>query len=432
VRAPTPALPQEGEGVIQGDKNEHSISEGPLSLKDKTAVVTGAGAGIGQAIAQLIAQAGAKVVVADINADAAVSVAHAIREAGGKAVAAVADVSQDVQVAAMLDRALGEFRQPRRAGQQRGHLPQEAVPGSGRRLLGQVARREPARHVPVPARGDPPHAGQGTGGAIVNISSVSSMQAVVYHNATYNASKAGVNSLTKTTALEFAADGIRVNAVLPGGVLTPGRRPPAATSNSRARSWAGPHPAGQDGRPRRHRDGGAVFREPGLSADHRPAARGGRRLSSQLEPGGPVMGPAHRMNQSLGTLLASAVRDRPATRCISTWSAASHHDDRRTGRCWRRAWRGACCTRLAPWRCLRGPAAHRARGPRRCTSRRSEIGAVLVPIVHIYGPAEVGFILRQSRARFLAVPYRWRGIDFLERVEAVGALPDLERVIVMG
>jgi len=61
-----------------------------------------------------------------------------------------------------------------------------------------------------------------------------------------------------------------------------------------------------------------------------------------------------------------------------------------------------------------------------------EIGAVLVPIVHIYGPAEVGFILRQSRARFLVVPDRWRGIDFLERVEAIGSLPDLERVVVMG
>jgi len=61
-----------------------------------------------------------------------------------------------------------------------------------------------------------------------------------------------------------------------------------------------------------------------------------------------------------------------------------------------------------------------------------ELGAVLVPIVHIYGPAEVGFILRQSRARFLAVPDRWRGIDFLARVEAIGPLPDLERVIVVG
>jgi acyl-CoA synthetase len=61
-----------------------------------------------------------------------------------------------------------------------------------------------------------------------------------------------------------------------------------------------------------------------------------------------------------------------------------------------------------------------------------EIGAVLVPIVHIYGPAEVGFILRDSRARFLCVPERWRGIDFLARVEALGHLPDLERVIVVG
>ncbi|NUY04924.1 AMP-binding protein [Paraburkholderia youngii] len=61
-----------------------------------------------------------------------------------------------------------------------------------------------------------------------------------------------------------------------------------------------------------------------------------------------------------------------------------------------------------------------------------EIGAVLVPIVHIYGPAEVGFILRQSRARFLCVPDFWSGTDYLERVAALGNTPDLERVIVVG
>ena len=47
---------------------------------------------------------------------------------------------------------------------------------------------------------------------------------MVYHNAAYNASKAGVNALTRTTALEFATDGIRVNAVLPGGVPTAGAK----------------------------------------------------------------------------------------------------------------------------------------------------------------------------------------------------------------
>jgi len=200
------------------------LSQGPLSLAGKTAVVTGAGAGIGRAIAELFARAGARVVVADIQSDAAEATAGAIREAGGEAVAAVADVSQDAQVAAMLDRAIAAF-------------------GSLDVLVNNAAIFPKKPFLEVSAEfWDRLHAvnlrgtflclreaitrmkAQGTGGAIVNISSVSSMQAVVYHNATYNASKAGVNSLTKTTALEFAADGIRVNAVLPGGVLTPGAK----------------------------------------------------------------------------------------------------------------------------------------------------------------------------------------------------------------
>jgi acyl-CoA synthetase (AMP-forming)/AMP-acid ligase II len=59
-------------------------------------------------------------------------------------------------------------------------------------------------------------------------------------------------------------------------------------------------------------------------------------------------------------------------------------------------------------------------------------GAVLVPVVHIYGPSELGFILRESKARFLAVRQRWHQIDFLQRVQACGALPDLQQLIVVG
>jgi acyl-CoA synthetase len=59
-------------------------------------------------------------------------------------------------------------------------------------------------------------------------------------------------------------------------------------------------------------------------------------------------------------------------------------------------------------------------------------GATLLPIVHLYGPSEVEFILRKARAKALIVPQRWRHIDYLERVEALNSLPDLEHVIVLG
>jgi acyl-CoA synthetase (AMP-forming)/AMP-acid ligase II len=60
------------------------------------------------------------------------------------------------------------------------------------------------------------------------------------------------------------------------------------------------------------------------------------------------------------------------------------------------------------------------------------LGAVIVPIVHIYGPAEVGFILRQSRARVLIVPDRWRRIDYTARLQDLGPVPDLETIVVIG
>jgi acyl-CoA synthetase (AMP-forming)/AMP-acid ligase II len=60
------------------------------------------------------------------------------------------------------------------------------------------------------------------------------------------------------------------------------------------------------------------------------------------------------------------------------------------------------------------------------------LGAVIVPVIHIYGPAEVGFILRQSRARVLLVPDRWRRVDYTARLGELGAAPDLDLVVVIG
>jgi acyl-CoA synthetase (AMP-forming)/AMP-acid ligase II len=60
-----------------------------------------------------------------------------------------------------------------------------------------------------------------------------------------------------------------------------------------------------------------------------------------------------------------------------------------------------------------------------------QLGVLIVPIVHIYGPAEVGFILRQSKAKALIVPDRWRTINYLERVAAISDIEQLEHLIVM-
>lgn len=60
------------------------------------------------------------------------------------------------------------------------------------------------------------------------------------------------------------------------------------------------------------------------------------------------------------------------------------------------------------------------------------LGAVVVPIIHIYGPREVGFILRQSGARVLVMPDRWRTIDYRERFDALADLPALQHVVLIG
>lgn len=196
-------------------------------LDDHIAVVTGAAAGIGRGIAETFAQAGACVVVADLDLTAAQSTASAIVEAGGKAHAIAVDVSHEPAVIALFEEVTERFGRLDILVNNAAIFPKkpflevdaafwdslQAVNLRGTFLC----LREAIRHMKA-----------NKGGSIVNISSVSSLQAVVHHNGTYNATKAGVNSLTRTTALEFGADGIRVNAVLPGGIPTPGARAASA------------------------------------------------------------------------------------------------------------------------------------------------------------------------------------------------------------
>lgn len=189
-------------------------------LDGKIAIVTGAAVGIGRCIAQSFAAAGASVVLADMDIKAAQTVAGSIKAAGGRALAIKVDVSSEADVCVLFDATLATFGCV-------DVLVNNAAIFPNRPFL-EVERESCDRLRAVNERGTflcmreaTGHMKALGGGVIVNISSVSTMNAVVQDDATYNANMEGINSLIRTAALEFGPDGIRVNAVLPNSIFIP-------------------------------------------------------------------------------------------------------------------------------------------------------------------------------------------------------------------
>jgi 3-oxoacyl-[acyl-carrier protein] reductase len=185
-----------------------------MRLRNKVAVVTGAGAGIGQAIAQRFATEGATVVVADIDEARAHATHRSIAEAGGASHAVALDVSNPQSVAfvyAQVHEWCGRLdlqvnnagitdRLPFLTMQPEDFERILRVNLIGTLLCGQAAARMMC---------------DGGGGRIVNLSSVSGQQGGS-GRAAYGASKAAIINLTQTMALELGRHGILVNAVAPG------------------------------------------------------------------------------------------------------------------------------------------------------------------------------------------------------------------------
>ena len=182
-------------------------------------LVTGAGSGIGRAAAQLFADEGGRVVVVDQDENEAQATVTSIRQAGGEALAIGADVSREADCRGMVERALAAY------GRLHVAFNNAGIGASGFA----VADEEEvtwSRLIDVNLKGIflgmkyeiPAMVGAG-GGAIVNTASVAGLVGERGIGA-YSASKHGVVGLTRTAALDYIGQGVRINAVCPGATRT--------------------------------------------------------------------------------------------------------------------------------------------------------------------------------------------------------------------
>jgi len=216
----------------------------------KVALVTGGASGIGRATALTFAREGAKLVVADMNAEGGQQTVYMITENDGEATFVQVDVSKVIEVEAMISKAVETYGRLDCAHNNAGIGSRPRAP------LHECTEETWDRVLAINLKGvwlcmkyeiiQMLKQGSGT---IVNTASIMGLVGSWSGTATYNASKHGVVGLTKTAALEYATAGIRVNAICPGYIQTP-LIEEALTSNPALEAQiVARHPVGRMGKP---------------------------------------------------------------------------------------------------------------------------------------------------------------------------------------
>ncbi len=193
-----------------------------INLSSKVAIVTGGAQGIGFGIAYRLAEAGAKIVVADFKEPEEMEAVSKLTEKGWMAKAVKVDVSNEEQVRKMVEEAVADFGSVDILVNNAGIYPAEPVM--------KMSAEDFDKVIAVNLKGvflctkyvSEQMIKQGKGGKIINITSIDALHPSSVGLAHYDASKHGVWGFTKNVALELAPHKIYVNAIAPGGITTPG------------------------------------------------------------------------------------------------------------------------------------------------------------------------------------------------------------------